>query len=174
MQIINEMIMKNNVCPVCGNQAVGDYYHDSIVCTICGSDLSVFRTLQKEKNSKQRGIILMLTGFIVILALAMVLAGSIVNKRNAKMIAEKEATITRLQNDVHDLTLAVSASSESDNAETPEEGSFVYTIRRGDSFCSISRRFYGTENYYKELAKDNGLGTESHLRVGQKLIIKSR
>ena len=161
-------------CPVCGNPSIEDYHHNNVVCTVCGSDLSIFNTLQKEKKRKLSGVILSLAGLLVIIALATFLTGSIVNKRNANAIAEKEAAISQLQNDINDLKSAVAVNSESDNTGLSTEGSFIYIIRRGDSFCGLSRRFYGTERYYKELAEDNGLDAKSHLRVGQKLVIKSR
>ena len=166
--------MVKNVCPVCGNPGVGDYYHDNVVCNVCGSDLSVFHTIQKEKNRKRLGIILSLAGLLLALALASFIAGSVSSKQNANVIAEKEATISQLQSEINDLESKAVAKSETDSSTSPSEGSFKYTIRRGDSFCSISRRFYGTESYYKELANDNGLDVNSHLVVGQQLVIKTR
>lgn len=166
--------MEKNVCPVCGNPGVGDYYHEVVVCKNCGSDLSVFHVIQKEKNRKKLGFLLSLAGLIVALVLASFVARSVANKQNADVIAEKDATISHLQSEISDLETKAVAKSEIDRSLSSQEGSFKYTIRRGDSFCSISRRFYGTESYYKELAADNGLDVNSHLVVGQQLVIKTR
>ena len=166
--------MVKNVCPVCGNPGVGDYYHENVVCDVCGSDLGVFHTIQKEKNRKRMGIFLSFAGLLLALALASFIAGSVSSKQKASVIAEKEATISQLQSKINDLESKVVAKSETDSSTSSSEGSFRYTIRRGDSFCSISRRFYGTESYYKELAIDNGLNVNSHLVVGQQLVIKTR
>ena len=166
--------MENNICPVCSTPGVGDYYHDKVVCNNCGSDLSIFTTIQKEKKRKKLGFILSLMGLILVVALVTLLSTSISGKRNANVIAEKDATISLLQSEIDNLESKVTNASKDDSSSSAPEGVFKYTIRRGDSFCSISRRFYGTENYYKELANDNGLSVDSHLVVGQQLIIKTR
>lgn len=166
--------MENNVCPVCGNPGVGDYYHENVVCNNCGSDLSIFHVIQKERDRKRLGNILYLSGLLLVLALSLFIGGSILSTRSASVIAEKDATITQLQSEINDLQSKVIAKSVTDSSPVSSEGSFKYTIRRGDSFCSISRRFYGTEGYYEELAKDNGLDVDSRLVVGQQLVIKTR
>ena len=48
----------------------------------------------------------------------------------------------------------------------------VYTVGKGDTFRSISKRFYGTPDKAKEIMEFNGMNDESSLRPGKKLKIK--
>ncbi len=48
----------------------------------------------------------------------------------------------------------------------------VYTVRKGDTFRSISKRFYGTPDKAREILDLNGMTDESSLRPGRKLKIK--
>ena len=48
----------------------------------------------------------------------------------------------------------------------------VYTVRKGDTFRSISKRFYGTPDKAREILDFNGMTDESSLRPGRKLKIK--
>lgn len=162
------------VCPVCGNPGIGDYYHNNVVCPTCGSDLSVFREIREKDKRNKTGIVLTLVGLVAIVALAAFLTGRIVNQHNTDLVAEKDTTISQLQANVGKLTAKIEEIQNADNAKSVQEGAFLYTIRKGDSFCGISRRFYGTEKYYKELAEDNGLDIRTHLSIGQQLLIKNR
>lgn len=48
----------------------------------------------------------------------------------------------------------------------------VYTVGKGDTFRSISKRFYGTSDKAAEIMEFNGITDESSLRPGKKLKIK--
>ena len=48
----------------------------------------------------------------------------------------------------------------------------VYTVRKGDTFRSISKQFYGTPDKAREILDLNGMTDESSLRPGRKLKIK--
>jgi predicted Zn-dependent protease len=48
----------------------------------------------------------------------------------------------------------------------------VYTVRRGDTFRSISKQFYGVPEKAREIMEFNGVTDESSLRPGRKLKIK--
>jgi predicted Zn-dependent protease len=50
----------------------------------------------------------------------------------------------------------------------------VYTVMKGDTFHSISTRFYGTPEKAGEIMEFNGIGDESSLRLGKQLKIKPR
>lgn len=162
------------VCPVCGNPGIGDYYHNNVVCPTCGSDLSVFREIREKDKRNRTGIVFSLVGLVFFVAIAAFLTGRVVNKHNSSLITEKDALITQLQANVDELTEKIEGIQKADSSEPEHQGAFVYTIRKGDSFCGISRRFYGTEKFFKDLAKDNGLDIDTHLSVGQQLIIKNR
>jgi predicted Zn-dependent protease len=48
----------------------------------------------------------------------------------------------------------------------------VYTVRKGDTFHSISKRFYGTAEKAREIMEFNGMTDGSSLSAGKKLKIK--
>jgi len=48
----------------------------------------------------------------------------------------------------------------------------VYTVGEGDTFRSISKRFYGTPDRAGEIMEFNGMTGESYLQSGKKLKIK--
>ena len=49
---------------------------------------------------------------------------------------------------------------------------YKYVVLRGDSYWSISRKFYGTGTRADEIAKQNNRTIETPLNVGDTLIIK--
>jgi|GEM_PF-819960 len=58
-------------------------------------------------------------------------------------------------------------NNESDLARSDEEGLQTYTIRKGDTLGSISRKFFGTTKYWKKIAKVNGLNNPANIKVGR-------
>ena len=48
---------------------------------------------------------------------------------------------------------------------------FLYVVRKGDSFWSISHKLYGNGSKYKQIAEINGLTIDSTLQIGDTLKI---
>lgn len=46
-----------------------------------------------------------------------------------------------------------------------------YTVQKGDTFSSISRKFYGTVNRYKDIMKANSDMSATQLKVGSSIVI---
>lgn len=70
-----------------------------------------------------------------------------------------------------DARLALEEAMASGAVTTDASGALVYTVQKGDTLLSISRRFYGTETYAEQiLAANTGLA-QNELVVGQKLIL---
>ncbi|MCH6255423.1 LysM peptidoglycan-binding domain-containing protein [Puniceicoccaceae bacterium K14] len=46
-----------------------------------------------------------------------------------------------------------------------------YTVQRGDTFSSISRKFYGTVNRYKDIMEANSGMSATQLKVGSSIVI---
>lgn len=166
--------MKQYICPICGNPGVGDYCHNKIVCPTCGSDLSVFQTIHKRKNTNKLIILLSILCIAASVFFAAYFVDKNVNLRNENELAEKDEEINKLQSEINVLNKKNTEIIKVEPTQTVKEGLFFYTVRKGDSFCVISQRFYGTEIYYKEIAEDNSYDIETPLVIGQQLIIKNR
>ncbi len=63
------------------------------------------------------------------------------------------------------------ATSEVSSAQTG--GSQSYTVRKGDTLGSISRKFYGSTKYWKKIASANGISNPASLKVGRVIKIPS-
>ncbi|MBF0500911.1 MAG: LysM peptidoglycan-binding domain-containing protein [Candidatus Riflebacteria bacterium] len=50
-------------------------------------------------------------------------------------------------------------------------GSQKYTVKRGDTLGSISRKFFGSSKYWKKIANANGISNPSNLKVGRQITI---
>lgn len=57
------------------------------------------------------------------------------------------------------------------SAADDESGTLTHTVRNGDTFWIISRKYFGTGTKYKQIAKDNGMSVKATLRKGMKIKI---
>lgn len=158
-------------CPVCGKAGIPDYHSEDTICPQCGSDLSIFRVIDRipePHHSKSNPwlpiavvaiIVAVLMGGYMLLRPAQVSQNVIGNDR----LAELTDSINRLN-----AQLADTNTSEINSINS----GFDYIIRKGDSFWSISKRFYGTGTRYEEIARENGLDANSKLTVGDTIKIK--
>jgi nucleoid-associated protein YgaU len=48
----------------------------------------------------------------------------------------------------------------------------AYTIKAGDSLAKISKRFYGVQKDYMEIAEANSIEDPNKIQVGQELTLK--
>ena len=51
------------------------------------------------------------------------------------------------------------------------KGTIIHTVRNGDTFWIISRKYFGTGTKYKQIEKDNGMTVKTKLHKGQKIKI---
>jgi len=65
-------------------------------------------------------------------------------------------------------TSADSSWVEEDPVST---GYQTYTVKKGDTLGSISKKFFGTTTKWKEIAKTNGISNAAKIKVGQELQI---
>ncbi|GAB1351793.1 hypothetical protein MASR1M12_05240 [Erysipelotrichia bacterium] len=65
-------------------------------------------------------------------------------------------------------TSADSSWVEEDSVST---GYQTYTVKKGDTLGSISKKFFGTTTKWKEIAKTNGISNAAKIKVGQELQI---
>lgn len=159
-------------CPVCGKVGIPDYNAEDTVCPQCGSDLSIFRVIDQIPQ-KTGGKINVWMPIAAVAIVATAVLGGILIKRpsvettnNDKLVAQ----VTLLQDSINKLNSQI--SSPVVPTETPTPSGFKYVVKKGDSFWSISHRFYHTGTRYEEVAAANGLDSKSKLAVGDTLIIK--
>lgn len=160
-------------CPVCGKVGIPDYHAEDIVCPQCGSDLSIFRVIDQIPfgDVKKRNVWMPIAA-VAILTTA-VLGGIILfQDSNVPVVEDRSSEIACLQDSIKTLNaqLETTTGSMSDTPSQPE--GFKYVVRKGDSFWSISKRFYHTGTRYVDVAAANGLDSNSKLNVGDTIIIK--
>ena len=63
-------------------------------------------------------------------------------------------------------------TSSSKASVASEGGTTIHTVRNGDTFWIISRKYFGSGTHYKQIAKDNGLTVKTKLHKGQKIKIQ--
>ena len=165
--------MENNCkCPVCGKPGIPDYHEEDIICPQCGSDLSIFRVIDQIPDSKHKKNIWLPIAIVAILAtvaLAIVLPVRI--GEESRKIETKNNEITLLQDSVNYYKNKLANIPERQSSPVGSN-EFIYIVRKGDSFWSISKRFYNTGTRYDEIIKANGLSENSKLNVGDTIKIK--
>ena len=160
-------------CPVCGKVGIPDYHAEDTVCPQCGSDLSIFRVIDQipQGEVKKRNVWMPIAA-VAILTTAVLGGIMLFQDSNVPVLEDRSSEIARLQDSIKTLK----AHIETTKALTPDtlsqsEG-FKYVVRKGDSFWSISKRFYNTGTRCEEVAIANGLDSNSTLNVGDTIIIK--
>lgn len=160
-------------CPVCGKVGIPDYHAEDAVCPQCGSDLSIFRVIDQipPAGVKKKNVWMPIAA-VAILTTA-VLGGIIVfDEPKDSVVIDMSSEIACLQDSIKTLNAQLDTPIGSiSNAPLQSEG-FKYVVRKGDSFWSISKRFYHTGTRYEEVASANGLDSNSKLNVGDTIIIK--
>ncbi|WP_262279333.1 LysM peptidoglycan-binding domain-containing protein [Hallella absiana] len=168
---------KHIKCPVCGKVDIPDYHKGDVVCPSCGSDLSVYRMLYEYQGSKDarpsKPIWKVLTLCSAIVAI--ILACLFLNEKNnnAKVFSIANSmrdSMAILQNQIVSMERK-KAKAEKESSKSTEVLEGVYVIKRGDSFCKISKNIFGSERKYKQIAKNNNLSVYSILHVGDTLKI---
>ena len=64
-----------------------------------------------------------------------------------------------------------SAKTSAPVVASSEGGTIIHTVKNGDTFWIIARKYFHDGRKYKQIAKDNGLSVKSKLHKGQKLKI---
>lgn len=163
-------------CPVCGKVGIPDYHAEDTVCPQCGSDLSIFRIIDQipQAGVKKRNVWMPIAA-VAILTTAVL--GGILLFQEPKVSTEDQSNrIACLQDSVNILKSRLEESTATTTTPGTQSSSqsegFKYVVRKGDSFWSISKRFYHTGTRYEEVAAANGLDSNSKLNVGDTIIIK--
>ena len=157
-------------CPVCGKVGIPDYHAEDIVCPQCGSDLSIFRVIDQipDGDVKKRNVWMPIAA-VAILTTAVLGGIMLFQDSKVPVVEDQSSEIACLQDSIKTLKAQIETIVP-DTLSQPE--GFKYVVREGDSFWSISKRFYHTGTRYEEVAAANGLDSNSKLNVGDTIIIK--
>jgi len=158
--------MDNN-CPVCGKAGLPDYRTEEVVCPACNTPLKAFMLLgrvgNKQKN-KGNSVLWAMLCLLLLVSLVFIFnrerAYKQIQQQNKEEIAFLNEKIVSLE--------AEKANGNEVKTVTPD---FVYTIKKGDSFCSISQKIFGTEKKALVIAETNQMRLSSKLIAGNKILI---
>lgn len=174
--------MENIVkCPICGKEGIPDFHKEDVVCPCCGSDLSVYHklydmsSLEGQENSHNNKNIYYLAGLCALLLVCSCsFAFWMMNSNHQKYIeiGQLEKKITHLNESINQLKLSRTQTLTKQFA-SQEQGitgtTKSYCVKKGDSFCRISKQELGSENRYREIITLNGLNAKSILHEGDSL-----
>ena len=162
-------------CPVCGKVGIPDYHAEDTICPQCGSDLSIFRVIDQIPQAavKKRNVWMPIAA-VAILTTAVLGGVLLFQKTRVSTIEDQSSRIACLQDSINVLKsrLEESTATTQETQSSSQSEGFKYVVRKGDSFWSISKRFYHTGTRYEEVAAANGLDSNSKLNVGDTIIIK--
>lgn len=158
-------------CPVCGKVGIPDYHAEDTVCPQCGSNLSIFRVIDQIPEDKPKKNVWMPIAAVAIIATA-VLGGILItqNPKEETQIDNQSAYIAQLNDSIQKLNVKIHDMDKTPGSDV--QSGFNYVVKPGDSFWSISKRFYHTGTRYEEIATANGLDVNSKLNVGDTIVIK--
>lgn len=170
--------MKNYNCPICNHPGLEDYSKKKIKCPVCGSDLDVFIDLKHTTIKGKKLKIAIFTTFSIASILSILLILSLINsnenlnysivRRNelSDSLAIKDLIIIQLNDSIKSIRQAQIADHDS--------ASKYYIVKRGDSFCLISYKLFGTEKYAKDIAALNGKDLSTLIFPDTKLLIPQK
>lgn len=157
---------KDIKCPVCGKADIPDFHNEDVTCPCCGSDLSVYRVIEKiPENGHKTNVWKPISAVAIFVAVGL---GLMIYTQKPTVITTPTEEITLLKDSIGVLNTRL---AQSDATNKPSSG-YNYVVLRGDSYWSISRKFYGTGTRADEVAMHNNRALDTPLIVGDTLIIK--
>ena len=126
--------MDNIKCPVCGKPGIPDYHNEDVVCPQCKSDLSIYRVIDNIPEAKSGRNIWKPVSVVAFLAAAAMGVLLLTQKPKSQI---DMAMVSQLKDSISVLNKQID-SFEGNSIK--ESNGFPYVVRRGDSYCLISRR----------------------------------
>lgn len=172
-------------CPICGKDDIHNFHTEDVVCPCCGSDLSIYhklyclssaKTINNRAAQRNRWVVPMLTASTVLFAVGCLFfafpEGRILPVESNQM-TESSPFVDKLNDSIVALNKTVT-SLRAFNSKQPQNSILtdelkVYIVKKGDSFCKISKKLYGTELRYSEIVKLNNLNATFVLHKGDSL-----
>jgi hypothetical protein len=159
--------MDNIKCPVCGKAGIPDYHNSDVVCPQCGTDLSIYRVIDQIPTEAKNTIWKPISA-VAIIAAAVLGTILLIPKNLPKVDIKTIPEYVQLQDSIGRLN-----SKISELANRPVQKNFyLYIVKKGDCFWTISKRVYGTATRYKEIADYNGMTINAPLHTGDTLKIE--
>ena len=159
--------MESTKCPVCGKTDIPDYLNEDVKCPCCGCDLSIYRVVEKIPEGRHNPTIwkpISAVACIVAVVLGIILCtqGGDTTTTQPEILSQLEDSIVVLNNRLAQREPVVCQS----------DFGFKYAVVHGDSYWSISKKFYGTGTRCKDIAEQNDRTVDTPLNIGDTLIIK--
>ena len=160
----------NTNCPVCGKAGLPDYRKEEVSCPACDTNLKaymLFNNIEKKQKSNYTIILFAVPCLLFIISLL--------------FIFNRESHYNNLQHQYDERIALLNDSISLLKKEIPinvynepiakSDIAIVYTIKKGDSFCLISRKIYGTEKHARAIAETNQMNLSTKLFPGNDLMI---
>lgn len=160
-------MVEKTKCPVCGKTGIPDFLTEDVKCPCCGSDLSIYRVIEQIPEEGHTTNVWKLISAVAIIAAAGLGVCFFTQKSPIQSSVTEE--LSQLKDSIESLNTQLAQNKK----ESKQAGSYYkYVVLRGDSYWSVSKKFYGTGTRADEIAKSNNRAIESPLIVGDTLIIK--
>ncbi|MDL2312691.1 LysM peptidoglycan-binding domain-containing protein [Bacteroidales bacterium OttesenSCG-928-B11] len=168
------MIISQNNCPICGKAGLPDFRKEEVVCPACNTNLKVYLLLRQTTDTPKGNNIMRMISFIITGILFIICIFFFIEK--SEMINNLQIQYNKDVILLNDSIILLKSKLEKTELPTEKISNyfFVYTIKEGDSFCLISRKFYGTEKYARTIAENNNMEITSKLIIGEKLMIQQQ
>ena len=158
---------ENTKCPVCGKTGIPDFLKEDVKCPCCGSDLSIYRVIERIPEEGHKTNIWKLISAVAIIAAAGL---------GVMLCTQKPSVSTSLTEELSQLrdsvVLLETQLAKSKAQSVRSSSNYKYVVLRGDSYWSVSKKFYGTGTRAEEIAQQNDRTIDTPLFVGDTLIIK--
>lgn len=166
--------MKNSIqCPICGKTGIPNFHKEDVVCPCCGSDLSVYHNLYDLSGKgvvyKKYKYMILIAITLLVLAVAYIFLDFQKDQSNKSQIIKLQEQTSLLKDSIEGLKQALTIRSKRQTTVPSNDKVKLYVVKRGDSFCKISKTLYGTEIRYIEIIKLNNLNVETILHKGDSI-----
>ena len=154
-------------CPVCGKNDIPDFLSEDVKCPCCGSDLSIYRVIEQIPENGHKTNIWKPISVVAILAATGL--GVMLYTQKPSVPTSLNEELAQLKDSVEVLNTQLTQSKD---VSVQPSSNYKYAVLRGDSYWSISKKFYGTGTRAEEIAQQNDRTLDTPLIVGDTLIIK--
>jgi hypothetical protein len=147
-------------CPVCGKVGISDYHKEYVICSCCGTDLSIYKMLSdsQKKATPQKSSSKWWKLATAVLTAVVIISTILAFGKDAKVNDGEDDGVKNIVVELKDSIQILSNQLEAANKEiislkqkhsvTSER---IYIVKKNDSPCKISKKLYGTERRYKEI-----------------------